>query len=470
MSVIVNIRLETDLNEFTSTVTDGGDLYWAEDATAKAVAGTQGALAVLIDDTTAIYGSKTGLNDSSNIWSSRFHIDPNTITFSATTGFYTYRMEYGTTQFAGCKLRYSTGVGYRIVGFIYDDLGTETETPIIAITDAPHSVEILLTRATTNLSANGSIRIWVDGAEGTPRTGIDNYDRATKLDVVRLGVPVAPPSTVSGTFYLDELVVNNDGGLIGPYGTTYTETGGAISVLTASGADLLTFADTGQATTVLTASGVEALTLTETGQSISVLTASGADTVTFIDTGQAISVLTATGVEAETLTETGQATSILNATGIETVTITEIGNAISVLTASGVEEETLTETGQAISVLTASGADIAAYQDTGQATSILTASGAELLSFVDTGQATTILTGTGADDYIPSGGVTYTEAGEAISLLIASGSETVTITEIGSAISVLTASGDSDQETHNAISLSSLFKSMDRSINIRMEE
>jgi hypothetical protein len=430
MSVIVNIRLETDLNEFTSTVTDGGDLYWAEDATAKAVAGTQGALAVLIDDTTAIYGSKTGLNDSSNIWSSRFHIDPNTITFSATTGFYTYRMEYGTTQFAGCKLRYSTGVGYRIVGFIYDDLGTETETPIIAITDAPHSVEILLTRATTNLSANGSIRIWVDGAEGTPRTGIDNYDRATKLDVVRLGVPVAPPSTVSGTFYLDELVVNNDGGLIGPYGTTYTETGGAISVLTASGADLLTFADTGQATTVLTASGAE----------------------------------------VEVFTETGQSTSILTASGVEEETLTEIGQATTVLTASGIEALTLTETGQAITVLTASGADIAAYQDTGQAISVLTANGIELLSFVDTGQATTILTGTGADDYIPSGGVTYTEAGEAISLLIASGSETVTITEIGSAISVLTASGDSDQETHNAISLSSLFKSMDRSINIRMEE
>ena len=60
MSEIINIHLESDLSEFTSTVTDSGDLYWSADA---ALAGTSGGMACLIDDTTSIYGqSDDGIN------------------------------------------------------------------------------------------------------------------------------------------------------------------------------------------------------------------------------------------------------------------------------------------------------------------------------------------------------------------------------------------------------------------------
>jgi len=374
MSVIVTIRLETDLNEFTSTVTDGGDLYWDNSATAKAVAGAEGALACLIDDTSDVYGVKTITADTSGKLRFRFYYDPNTFGGSA-SDFYIIALRNSTPANIGFVSAYrSSGGIYRIRITAYNDVPATVESARYDISDAPHYVEVYLQRAATNSSADGSMQLWVDGTDAAVTlTGIDNYDRFPNFATIRMGPQAVGSGVGTGTIFFDELVINNDGELIGPLGNTYTETGGAISVLTASGADLLAFADTGQAITVLTASGVEIEEFTETGQATSVLTASGVEAETLTETGQAITVLTASGAEVETLTETGQATTVLTATGIETVTITEIGNAISVLTASG----------------------------------------ADLLSFVDTGQATIILTGTGADLLTTSGieGETLTGTG-----------------------------------------------------------
>lgn len=216
MSVIIEINLETDLSEFTSTVTDSGDLAWSNDATAQAVAGTSGAMSCLIDDTTAIYGQKSVSENTSGKLRARFYVDPNTLTMANNNRFLLLFAFSSATYICNVDLSYATGVGYRTSITIYNDAGAGSYSADYAITDAPHYIEMYLIRSTNATSNDGSMALWVDGTLKETITGIDNYDRFNNFNIVQLGAVSSIDSGTSGTFYLDELVVNDDGSEIGP--------------------------------------------------------------------------------------------------------------------------------------------------------------------------------------------------------------------------------------------------------------
>jgi len=216
MSVIVNIRLETDLSEFTSTVTDSGDLYWAA---AAALAGTAGGMAMLLDDTTGIYGQVTiAALSAVDDFRARFYVDPNTLTMGASEAFRIFSASQNGGSRTPLVINLKMDGGYRIVIDALNDDLTGALANSYAITDAPHYVEVYVKRAATDSSADGTVEIWIDGVSKGSATGKDIYNLWYDYTLnVRLGAIYGIDAGTSGTFYLDELIVNDDGGVIGPY-------------------------------------------------------------------------------------------------------------------------------------------------------------------------------------------------------------------------------------------------------------
>jgi len=306
MSVIVNITHEVgDLSEYTSTVTDGGDLSVEA---AAALVGTRG-LQCVIDDTTVIYGTKSGLNNTSGKSRARLYIDPNTLAMATNTGFWHCVLRNNTTGMcAAVYLNHST-TDYRIYVAIKDDVPADTYGTKFVITDAPHYIEIYLQRAATNSSADGSLQLWIDGVNKETISGIDNYDRFAALNSVDFGAIYGLASGISGTFFLDDLVVNDDGGEIGPATTPITITLTTASAIAGGIALTVTKGAVSKAlnTAALTAGGqitdIQPGAISKT-LSTAVVTASGP--ITDVIPG-ALSKLLATAA----LTASGQATSIL---------------------------------------------------------------------------------------------------------------------------------------------------------------
>lgn len=213
MTTIIDIDHETgDLTQYTSTVTDSGDLSVAAGA---ALAGTGYGLSLVLDDNVAIYGAKALVaGDTSGKLRWRFYIDPNGLTM-ANNDVFINTNAYGTSvAVAVANLLYTTVGGYQIRVDIYNDAGALTSANY-AITDAPHYVEIYLIRATNSTSSDGSIQTWIDGASQGTISNIDNYDRFADFKTVYFGASGVDTGT-RGVFYLDELIVNNDGSEIGP--------------------------------------------------------------------------------------------------------------------------------------------------------------------------------------------------------------------------------------------------------------
>jgi hypothetical protein len=117
----------------------------------------------------------------------------------------------------------TTASGFYIMACIVCDGPVEVYTSAYNITDAPHYIEVKLTRATNSTSVNGSLELWIDGAIKETLSGYDNYDQFVNFQEVRFGAVANLDIGTSGTCYFDQLVINNDGGIIGPVmtGTNY---------------------------------------------------------------------------------------------------------------------------------------------------------------------------------------------------------------------------------------------------------
>lgn len=210
-------------------------------------------------------------------------------------------------------------------------------------------------------------------------------------------------------------------------GVVLTDSGAAISVVTASGPDALVFAETGEAASTATASGSDALAVAETGGAISAGSAAGADAllltetgagvasgvgsgtrtigVTVIKAGSAVSVATASGTDALTLAETGRATSPAQAQGADAVLLAETGSGVLVAAGSGARATgaTVVKTGGAVSVARASGADAVLAVETGAALLAGTAFGVDALLSAETGAAHVTASGRGTRVLIRTG-------------------------------------------------------------------
>lgn len=212
MAEIINIDHEGgDLSGYDSTVVDGGDLSVSA---AAALGGSYG-LQCVIDDTTAIYGQKSlGTWPGSAVsMRLRFYIHPNGLTMANGDQFFVCNPS-GTFPFT-IYLRYSAG-NYQAHFEYYADGGGFVDSHNTNITNAKHYIELLVRRAASAVSGDGSVQCWVDRSLEDTQSGIDNYDFFNGMGALRLGAPGSIDAGTSGIFYLDEFVVRNDDTEIGP--------------------------------------------------------------------------------------------------------------------------------------------------------------------------------------------------------------------------------------------------------------
>jgi hypothetical protein len=185
--------------------------------TASASAGLKSSatgLAVNVTSTTAFYVAKTGNNSTTGKLRVRFYIDPNTLTMATNDTFAVMRLfDTGYNVVIGCYLKW-TGTTYQLLLEYGTDGGTLFGTGR-AITDAPHYVELYVTRASSNVASDGTATMWIDGTQYDAFTGLDNYDRFPQYANMRAGGVTGLDAGTSGTFYLDEVVVNETGTQIG---------------------------------------------------------------------------------------------------------------------------------------------------------------------------------------------------------------------------------------------------------------
>lgn len=248
MSVVFEKRHEGgDLSEYDANVTDGGRLSVAS---AAALASSDYGLSVYVNSQTLIYAyDALAANNTSGVVRLRAYVDPNgcDIPADATTSF-VYLVNGSMTETI-CSLqlgRNSSDTAYFLRAVIALDGGGVVHCQNVEITDAPHYIEVLVHRATGSTANNGYLTEWVDGVEEETISGQDNYDRFASLRMLIAGF-AAPTDNILGTYYVDEIIVNDDGSEIGPVSssTEYQQS--------ASGG--ITFAGAGLKSTIRTVAG-----------------------------------------------------------------------------------------------------------------------------------------------------------------------------------------------------------------------
>lgn len=386
MSVLFNIDHSTgDLSQYTSTVTDSGDLSVTSGA---ALAGTNYGLSCLIDDTTAIFG-RIHLAGAVTQTRLRFYFDPNSLTMANNNTFIlAYFAQNGGSFLRTWYLdfRYLSATGYRLILRGLTDGGSVPVNDVCDISDAPHYIEIHSVRAATDVSADGTLQWWVDGVDQGTFTGIDNYNLFADYNGrFIVGATADLDTGTSGTFYLDEFKANDDGSVIGPVGaaTTYTDTGSDVSTHQASGADpvirvmagtdtsthqasatsALQHAETVTAQQTKQSSALDKLKSSETGAAQSSHQISGADVIRHIyaDSASSVAPHVAGGVDAETHVTTGAAVATLAASGATVFIHAETGAVQQTKQSGAASGQVYTHTASVSAPHKASGVDIPWY-------------------------------------------------------------------------------------------------------------
>jgi hypothetical protein len=114
------------------------------------------------------------------------------------------------------KLSYTTLNGYRLYTSYWNDTGAGDNIYSDTITDAPHYIELMLTKATNSSSNDGRMDWWIDGVVQTAAIGIDNYNLLNDNDFYQELGTADVFATTTGTVYEDEFVLRNDNIEIGP--------------------------------------------------------------------------------------------------------------------------------------------------------------------------------------------------------------------------------------------------------------
>jgi hypothetical protein len=188
---------------------------------AAGLAGSEYGLQCVIDDTTAVYGYVLlGSPNTSGVVRYRFYVDPNSITMQdgdQSEHSLVMITDISSNPISFLMLERTEGGEYAFYAVAVDDNGVHHNTQVYPTTDEPHCVEVLCTRASSNVAADGGTTFWVDGVEAySTILGVDNYDQFADWQIIIMGAVSGLDPTTSGTMYLDELIVNDDGSEIGP--------------------------------------------------------------------------------------------------------------------------------------------------------------------------------------------------------------------------------------------------------------
>ena len=212
--IVFNSDFETgDSSEWNEFVTDSGNLVVAE---AAALNSTDYGLSVTLPGgtTTSKTFSKGAISlIGDDFFRFRIYIDPNSVTLNAGVAFLLLKNNGSGLGLIAMKLGYSGG-NYTIQGIYYGESGGGFGTEQV-ITDAPHYVEVAITRASGDGISDGTYTLWIDGTQKETVTTIGNYNRFDLMTTIYVGAIYGVTTGCSGTYYLDEFVSNRSGDAIG---------------------------------------------------------------------------------------------------------------------------------------------------------------------------------------------------------------------------------------------------------------
>ena len=212
MEFIVEIDLETgDISQFDSVT--GADISVAAGA---ALNGTNFGLQIILNDADPDFGSKSISPPLSGILRGRYYTDPNSFAITTNwTGYVPLTIVASLTPyriFLSEVLR--SGATYYAQLTVYKDDGSNVAIANKVITDASQRIEVQVTRASSNVAADGTAELWIGGVSQGTLSGIDNYDIWGSITNIDFGAR-GQDAGCSGIVYCDELKINNTGAVIG---------------------------------------------------------------------------------------------------------------------------------------------------------------------------------------------------------------------------------------------------------------
>lgn len=216
MAIVLDIDMEgNDWNEFDATSLNGGDMFIG-----SGLAGTTYGIHCLIDDVTDQYAYEAFACPTTLRF--RIYFDPNT--FTTTTWYATIvkLSQVGSPYNSVATLAFTpTASGYAVTLKVQDDANSDVFSDVSSIfTDAPHYIEIKLVSAATVDSNDGQCEWWLDGVSQGSANNLDNYNNHhSSANLYFYTGAQYKGGTGSGTFIIDQIILNNDGGEIGPMET-----------------------------------------------------------------------------------------------------------------------------------------------------------------------------------------------------------------------------------------------------------
>ncbi len=137
------------------------------------------------------------------LYRARFYLDPANLTAGPGDGFEHFAAYTGAgVRVFDLRLEES-GADLALVATARDGSGTSSVTAAPALPASYFAVEVEW-KASDPGAANGSLRLWVDGAQVTGLSGLDNA--TFRVDSVRWGVVDGLESTTTGSMNLDEFL------------------------------------------------------------------------------------------------------------------------------------------------------------------------------------------------------------------------------------------------------------------------
>lgn len=207
--ILLDIDHEIDLNGWDGLVST------PTRTAAAALGGSSWGMSIDVVSVTSEYGyaafSPTGSQIRFGFW-----FDPNNVSMDSAGDTSEIATIRANIVASACKVGfdYDATYGQRVRLEQWNDSNVRDETAFADLTDEPHWIEVLVTRATNSTSNDGSSQMWVDDVSHGSVTGVDNYDVFPDMDEVRLGI-ANNNTTSSGTMYFDEFILRNDGTYIG---------------------------------------------------------------------------------------------------------------------------------------------------------------------------------------------------------------------------------------------------------------
>lgn len=191
----------------------GSYLYTSGSA---ALGGTNYGLAVVCDGVT--YKRCENAMTKVNVFRYRVYFDPNSLSMAEDAGvaFVSFTQNGGSWGgISGLMLYWEAAWGYYLQVYLTSDNNVESQDTCV-ITDAPHYIEVEVTRSSGSSANNGTLQWWVDGVDQGTITGVDNYNRMIDANFnFRVGT-MGYVGTISGTVYVDQIILNDTGNEIGP--------------------------------------------------------------------------------------------------------------------------------------------------------------------------------------------------------------------------------------------------------------